>query len=218
MKNASQARPYRQTARAESAAATGQRIVEAFLKRLGEQWYDEITLDQVADEAGVTVQTIVRRFGGKAGLLDEAIHAMGRSSKERRATPPGDPERLARNLVDDYERTGDTIIRLLAVEGRHAALHEHLTRARRWHRDWIAGVFADDLEPLGAKARQAALDALVVATDVYTWKLLRRDMGRGVAATQATIAGMLRSTISAYSSVEDAPRPSESRGPALDER
>ena len=58
----------------------------------GEQWYDEITLDRVADEAGVTVQTIVRRFGGKAGLLDKAIHAMVRTAQER--TPPGDPERL----------------------------------------------------------------------------------------------------------------------------
>ena len=208
MKNASQARPYRQTARAESAAATGRRIVEAFLKGLGEQWYDEITLDRVADEAGVTVQTVVRRFGGKAGLLAEAIREMVRQATERRATPPGDPARLVRNLVDDYERSGDTIIRLLAVEGRHAALHEHLTRARRWHREWIAGVYADDLEPLGAKARQA-LNALVVATDVYTWKLLRRDMGRGVAATRDTITGMIRSTLDAPSSGGGGPGPSQ---------
>ena len=126
MKNTSQARPYRQTARAEAAAAKGRCIVEVFLKRLGEQWYDEITLDRVADEAGVTVQTVVRRFGGKAGLLDATIQAMGREAKERRVNPPGDPDRLVRNLVEDYEKNGDTIIRLLAVEGQHAALHEHL--------------------------------------------------------------------------------------------
>ncbi len=207
MKTSALPRPYRQTARAESAAATGRRIVAAFLKRLGGQWYDEITLDQVAGDAGVTVQTVVRRFGGKAGLLAEAFQAMIRSAGERRATPPGDPERLARNLVDDYERTGDTIIRLLAVEGRHAALREHLAPARRRHRDWIARAFAADLEPLGAKARQAALDALVVATDVYTWKLLRRDMGRGVAATQHAIAGMIRSTLAGLAFMESNPGP-----------
>jgi AcrR family transcriptional regulator len=207
MKTASPTRPYRQAARAESAAATGRRIVAAFLKRLGQQWYDEITLDQVAGDAGVSVQTVVRRFGGKAGLLAEAIRAMVRSAGERRATPPGDPERLARNLVDDYERTGDTIIRLLALEPRHAALREHLAPARLRHRDWIARAFAANLEPLGGKARQAALDALVVATDVYTWKLLRRDMGRSVAATQATIVGMIRSTLARLASVEGNPSP-----------
>ncbi len=207
MKSASPPRRYRQTARAESAAATGRRIVAAFLKRLGEQWYDEITLDQVAGDAGVTVQTVVRRFGGKAGLLAEAIQAMVRSAGERRATPPGDPERLARNLVDDYERSGDTIIRLLAVEPRHAALREHLAPARRRHRGWIARAFAADLEPLGAKDRQAALDGLVVATDVYTWKLLRRDMGRSVAATRGAIVGMIRSTLAGLASAEGAPGP-----------
>jgi AcrR family transcriptional regulator len=203
MKNASQARPYRQTARAESTAATGRRIVNAFLKRLQEQWYDEIKLEQVAEDAGVTVQTVVRRFGGKAGLLAEAIRVMVRRAKERRATPPGDPERLIRNLVADYEQTGDTIIRLLALEQRHAVLQEHLTHARCRHRDWIARAFADDLELLEARPRQSALDALVIATDVYTWKLLRRDMGRGVAETRDTIAGMIRSTLAAHESAEN---------------
>ncbi len=218
MKTESPARPYRQTSRAESAAATGRRIVEAFLNRLREQWYDEITLDQVAGDASVTVQTVVRRFGGKSGLLAEAIRAMVRCAEERRATPPGDPEQLVRNLVGDYERTGDTIIRLLALEQRHAALGEHLALGRRRHRDWIARMFAEELKPLGAKARQAALDTLVVTTDVYTWKLLRRDMGRGVAATETTMTGMIRSTIAAYSSAEGASRVGESAGSALDER
>jgi AcrR family transcriptional regulator len=207
MKNASQARPYRQTARAESAEATGRRIVDAFLKRLQQQWYDEIKLEQVAEDASVTVQTVVRRFGGKPGLLAEAIRVMVRDAKERRATPPGDPERLVRNLVADYERTGDTIIRLLALEPRHAVLHEHLTHARCRHRDWIARAFADDLGPLEAGARRSALDALVIATDVYTWKLLRRDMGRGVAATREAIAGMIRSALATQESAEDTTGP-----------
>jgi AcrR family transcriptional regulator len=204
MKVVSPTRPYRQTARAESAAETGKRIVAAFIERLGDQWYDEITLDRVADEAGVTVQTLVRRFGGKAGLLAEAIREMVRNAKERRATSSGDLEQLVRSLVDDYERSGDTIIRLLALEGRHAALHEPMTDGRDRHRNWIVKAFADDLEPLESEVRQAALDALVIATDVYTWKLLRRDMGRGVGATQVAIIGMIRSTLTAYS-VDGAP-------------
>lgn len=197
MKFALSTRAYCQTARAESTAATGLRIVEAFLTRLGKQWYDEITLDQVAGDAGVTVQTVVRRFGGKAGLLEEAIREMMHLAGKRRATPPGDLERLVRNLVDDYERTGDTIIRLLALEGRHVVLHENLSHGRDRHRDWVGKAFAGDVELLEAKSRQAVIDALVIATDVYTWKLLRRDMGRSVAATRIAIIGMIRTTLTA---------------------
>lgn len=195
MKDVSEGRPYRQTARAASAEATGSRIIDAFLNRLREQWYDEIRLEQVAEDAGVTVQTIVRRFGGKAGLLAEAVPAMVRNAKERRISPPGTPEQIIRSLVADYEQTGDTIIRLLALEPRHAVLREHLTHARGRHRDWVARAFAADLERLEAGSRESALDALVVATDVYTWKLLRRDMGRGVVATRNTIVGMVRSVL-----------------------
>ena len=194
-------RAYRQSARAESAAETGACIVEAFLVRLKRQWYDEITLDHVAEDARVTVQTIVRRFGGKAGLLAEAVREMVRRAGERRATPPGDLERLIRNLVDDYERTGNTIIRLLALEGRHATLHEQLSHARDRHRGWIAKAFAGDLEQLEARSQQALIDALVIATDVYTWKLLRRDMGRSVVATRDAIIGMIRSTLAASKAI-----------------
>lgn len=199
MKRTPTTHQYRQTARAESAAATGRRIVEAFLKQIGEQWYDEITLDRVAEEAGVTVQTVVRRFGGKAGLLGEAIQELVRRAGKRRATPPGDLVQLVRNLIDDYEMTGDMIIRLLAVEGRHTLLHEHLTHARNRHRDWIAKAFADELELLEGTSRQAAIDSLIIATDVYTWKLLRRDMRRSRAKTETTVTEMIRSTLTAYS-------------------
>jgi AcrR family transcriptional regulator len=188
-------RSYRQTARAKSAAATGLHIVDAFVKRLSRQWYDEITLDRVAEDAGVTVQTIVRRFGGKAGLLAEAVQVMKRHAKERRATPPGNLDQLVKNLIDDYEISGDTVIRLLALEQRHPALHDQLERGRGWHREWICKVFADQLGKISPAKRQSTVDALVIATDVYIWKLLRRDMGRSVAASRATMKRLVESAI-----------------------
>src|SRR3974390_2456291 len=115
-------RHYAQCARAQAAEATGRRIVEAFLARLMAQWFDEITLDRVAEDAGVTVQTVVRRFGGKEGLLSGAVQTLADRIHTQRATPPGDIDRLVDNLVGDYEQTGDAVIRLLALEGRHPAL------------------------------------------------------------------------------------------------
>ena len=96
-------RRYSQSARAQSAEATARRIVDAFLAQLMEQWFDEITLDRVAADAGVTVQTVVRRFGGKEGLLAGAVKTMAPQVSARRATPPGDLGLLVDNLIEDYE-------------------------------------------------------------------------------------------------------------------
>jgi AcrR family transcriptional regulator len=202
--NMNSTRSYRQSSRAESAAETGRSIIEAFLTRLKEQWFDEITLDQVAEDAGVTVQTVIRRFRGKAGLLTVAIEAMKAHAKERRAAPIGDLDQLVTNLIDDYEQSGDTVIRLLALEERHQVLQEHLELARRWHRTWIANSFSNHLAQLRPRDRNPAVDALVIVTDVYTWKLLRRDMSRSIKATHATIKTMIQSTLSAYLQLNDA--------------
>jgi AcrR family transcriptional regulator len=53
------------SARAEAAEATGERILDAALELFGERPTDQIPLDEVASRAGVSVQTVIRRFGGK---------------------------------------------------------------------------------------------------------------------------------------------------------
>lgn len=189
-------RTYRQGARADAAAATASRIIDVFIARLMHQWFDEITLDQVAGDAGVTVQTVVRRFGGKEGLLAAAIEPFGDGVRATRGAHPRDIPGLARGLLEDYEKTGDAIIRLLALEPRYpAALAPALQVGRAGHRDWLAHALEEPLGRIDATRRRQALDALVIATDVYAWKLLRRDMGRSVPATQATMACMVRAIL-----------------------
>lgn len=195
MKSQTGPRRYTQTARAQAAEATAQRIVDAFLARLMEQWFDEITLDRVAQEAGCTVQTVVRRFGGKEGLLAEAAQAMDAQVSARRASPPGDIARLVENLVADYEHSGDGVIRLLALEPRHPALASVMEFGRGRHRAWVASVFGEPLEKLEEGPRNRALDALVVVTDVYVWKLLRRDMQHSRTDTATALNRLVRSTL-----------------------
>ena len=48
-------------------------------------------------------------------------------------------------------------------------------RGRRGHQDWVERVFAGALTGLRGVARKRRVAQLVAATDVYTWKLLRRD-------------------------------------------
>ena len=45
---------------------------------------------------------------------------------------------------------------------------------RTLHREWVEDMFGTEL-PLEPIERDRIIDALVVATDVYSWKLLRRD-------------------------------------------
>jgi AcrR family transcriptional regulator len=185
---AAKPRPYRQRVRAAAAAATGRRILDAFIGLMRERWLEDVTLDEVARAAGVTVQTVVRRFGGKDGLLAAADAHLQQEITARRATPPGVVERAIPALVADYEVTGDLVVRLLAQEPRHPALSGLLGRGRAFHRAWVAGVFAPWLGPLPPPARERRLAALIVITDVYTWKLLRRDMG----LAPAEVAALLR--------------------------
>jgi AcrR family transcriptional regulator len=193
-------RRYVQRVRADAAQATAQRIIDAFLARLMTQWFDEITLERVAEDAGVTVQTTIRRFGGKDGLLAEAVKVLGTQIVARRAAPAGDVDRLVANLIEDYERTGDAVTRLLALEPRHPAVRRVTEFGRREHRRWVAAAFGELLRELPRPTRQRALDALVITTDVYVWKLLRRDMRRSQAATRTTISALVRATLAQLTS------------------
>src|SRR5260370_42666326 len=67
-----QRRRYRMVARAEAAATTAERILDAAVEVFWELPTDQISLDEIARRAGVTVQTVIRRFGGREGLLAAA--------------------------------------------------------------------------------------------------------------------------------------------------
>jgi len=186
-------RPYRQIARAAATQDTQRRIVGAFREALLARWMDEITRDDVATAAGTTRQTVIRMFGGKDGLLAAVAETMKNEIEQRRAIPPGStPQAAAHTLVRDYEITGDIVIRILAQEARHPALTPLLDVGRKWHRRWVEATFAPSLSrlPAGERARRAT--QLVAVTDVYIWKLLRRDFNHGVAEVTALIAGMVQ--------------------------
>ncbi len=173
-------RAYRQSARARAAEATGERILDAFARHLRENWFDEIRLEDVAGEAGVSVQTVIRRFGSKEGLLDAMHERLGAEIRRRREVAPGDAPGAVASIVEDYETVGDLILRTLAQEDRYAAVRTMTDIGRAMHREWMAGAFAPWLTEIPADERRRATDALVVAGDIYIWKLIRRDMRRPV--------------------------------------
>lgn len=186
-----QPRPYRQTARAEAAAATGGRVVQTFIGFLRERWLDEITLNEVAEAAGVTAQTVIRRFGGKEGLLKAAVEALGAEIDQRRAVPQGGVREIVEALVRDYEAMGDMVIRCLAQEERNPMIKILLDTGRRDHPRWLAECFEPWLAKLDPARRERRMAELLVATDIYTWQLLRRDRGMAVEEFIDTVAGLV---------------------------
>jgi AcrR family transcriptional regulator len=63
-------RRYEQRLRAESAAATRRRILDAVYERLREAPAEAVSVDRVAKMAGVARSTVYLIFGSRAGLFD----------------------------------------------------------------------------------------------------------------------------------------------------
>lgn len=186
-------RPYTQTARAEAAERTRLRILDAVVELATTRLLSQISLDDVARAAGVSVQTVLRRFGSREGLI-AASHEHGvRTVEEERRTPVGDVAAAIGVVVDHYEHRGDSVVLMLAQEGTDELLARVTAKGRELHRRWAHDVFAP-LLPRGEPGA-AVLDLLVVATDVLTWKQLRRDRGLDRATTEARMHQLVRAVL-----------------------
>lgn len=185
-------RPYRMRARADAAAATGERILDVAVELFWEHPGTDISLDEVARRAGVSVQTVIRRFGGKDGLVAAGGEREGaRIAAQRFQATPGDVAGAVSVLIDHYEEFGDRVVRMLAEEQRVAALAVVADRGRELHRDWCTRMFADALQRRTGADRQRLLAQLVAVCDVYTWKLLRRDSRLSRRQTELAIRELL---------------------------
>lgn len=203
MKTKDSTRTYRMSTRAESAAETGRRIIQAATELWREKSIDDFTLQEVADLANVTVQTVIRRFESKEGLIEAAI-ASGETGvrDDQDNVCPGDIEQALDYILAHYERDGDAVLRTLVVEDKLAAAKRLAQHGRSVHRAWCARVFAPYLPPTDSEAHSVRLDAFVAATDLYLWKLIRRDVGRTAEQTRRVMLVLLNA-LAALHTVEN---------------
>jgi AcrR family transcriptional regulator len=185
-------RPYRMVARATATAETRQRIVEAVLEQVGYQPFDQMTLESVAQRAGVTLQTVLRRFGSKEGLIQEAAKiASDRILEHRNKAPADNPPAAVTNLMDHYEEWGDRVAYFLGQERQSPAVRDIVEGGRAFHAAWVERTFPGHLEGLKGATRTRRRAQLIAVTDVYVWKLLRRDLGMSRALVEKTIFELL---------------------------
>ena len=185
-------RGYRMRIRADAAEQTAMRIMDAAVSLWRERAYDDFTLQDVATRAGVSLSTVMRRFDSKEGLA-EAVLTSDRvgTQRKRDACAVGDLEGALAMIVDDYEENGDAVIRLLAIEERLDVVHRLVGAGRTAHADWVARTFRPLLSRSPARRSRQTLQ-LVVATDVYTWKILRRDRRLAAREVAAVMRDMCR--------------------------
>jgi AcrR family transcriptional regulator len=193
------------TLRAESQRATTRRILDAARAAFLEHPYESVTLAGVAAAAGVSHQTVLNHFDSKEGLFaafgDELAQEIQRARERAR---PGEPGSIVSVLIDQYERFGDANARWELLEERSPIFAEGMREAREHHRAWLERQFAPWLAaPQRERNRRLAL--LHVATDVKTWKLLRRHLGLGRRTTGELMLRLIEATLAESSGEEQGP-------------
>ncbi|MEX0810950.1 MAG: TetR/AcrR family transcriptional regulator [Chitinophagales bacterium] len=189
-------RNYKMTKRAEQVNRNEQKILDATFSLWKQYSMHEITLDMVAENAGVTVRTILRKYGSKEGLIEYCIdNDIGKISHKRNVAIEGGVEQALQVLLDNYEEIGEAAIRTLAIEEELAVAKKALIKGRAFHREWCAKVFEEHLPKKNTKEYETRLHAFFAATDFYLWKLLRKDLGKSKKETYAVLWTMVEGLI-----------------------
>lgn len=182
-------RKYDMTKRKSGAEKSKGRIVKSTEHLLATRPLAEVTLPAIAEGANVTVQTVIRKMGSRDGCLDAVAKLVAeRVDSQRGHTKPGDVNSAISTLMQHYESESALILNLLEQANKDETFAKMAAeRGRIYHREWVEYCFGPLIE-----IRQETLDALVAATDIYLYKLLRLDMGRSIKATKAVINRLVR--------------------------
>ena len=165
-------RRYRLGKRAEAAAGTRQRIVEAALSLHDAQGITRTSVRDIAGQAGVAPATVLQHFPH----MDELIGACGELSDQLAPmpteailigakTPIERIRRMALAMFEWWEQLGDGFDHL-RIDRRH--LHQvdaWFADVARRHRDLARAAFAG--------ADTSSSDLLVALTTVDAWRALR---------------------------------------------
>jgi AcrR family transcriptional regulator len=185
-------RQYKMNVRAQRSEATATRIRESALEQFLAHAYEEVTLAEVAETAKVTVATLIAHFGRKEDLFIAACQdGFNRIAESRSEAPVGDHRGAVRNLFENYEPHGKSILHLLAEEDRAPAVRAITDLGRERHRELVQRVFESNLKPLRGTRREQLVVQLIVVTDVLTWKLMRLDLKLSRGQAEATLVQMI---------------------------
>jgi AcrR family transcriptional regulator len=191
-------RPYRSELRAEQATETRERILDA-AGRVMATGVASLSVPAVAREAGVSVPTVYRHFGTKAGLLSELFpHAARRAGLDGIPDPStvGEVRSAVRavferlDALDDVSRAA--FASPVADQVRHATMPSRFERIR---------ALGKAIEPPLAKADLDRITRILVilisSSSLRTW---RDHLGASPEQAADDIDWILRAAIAAANS------------------
>lgn len=187
-------RPYNSERRAKAVQQSRERAIEAFIALSGRMTLDDITLDRVAQATGVTVRTLQRHFDNKEHLVREAHETILRSISERLVDETPGSHAFVGRIVRHMEQIGDYLVRFENEASNYPSLLPDLERGREMRRSALGRMFDAQIQ-CDAKTRERTLKALYVVSDVYAWKILRRDIGLSTADTEALLRDMVEAVL-----------------------
>ena len=180
-------RAYSMDTRAQGIEQNRVQIQQAVLALAERQRLADIPLTDIAEFSGVSVRTLLRYYGSKDQLLRTVAEELQAVMVEDRPPTPDDVRAALAGLADHYETRARLVLMLLAQEDADTIAAFITKLGKAYHRQWVARVFRLHLE------RDADLvDQLVVATDVYAWKLLHLDRGLSKRKVVQRMTAMVR--------------------------
>lgn len=188
-------RPYKGVARAQAK----ERTRDALLDAAAEEFFAGGTLgtlEGLASKVKVTKQTLLRHFGSKEGLFQQAL---ARSASEvldqRWSSPVGDVEGAVENLLEHYEEWGERGMRLEAWQISPTPFARLARMGRRIHAEWVDYAFGPWLQARDERARARLRAQLIAICDVQVWWVLTHYLKLDRDEVKASLVEMIEKLV-----------------------
>jgi AcrR family transcriptional regulator len=188
----SETRSYSSPLRAEQAEATKARILDAAVRLLVEEEPATLSMNQVAEQAGVALRTVYRYFPTRDALFDGVVEWIGQRIS-------GDGGRPAITSVDDFGAfTPVAFATVAGLEPLYRALmatqagRASHVRNNAIRRDEIRGAIAEVTVGLDDDAIERAAAAIHLITSSHTVLFMHDYWGFDVSATAEASTWALR--------------------------
>jgi AcrR family transcriptional regulator len=205
-------RRYDSALRKEQARQTRARILDAAQRLFAERGYPASTMEAIASEAGVAVDTVYAGFGGKRGLLsalldvrvggdDQPIDLLDRSGPQAVRREPDQKRQIAgfadgiTEIVERVRPVDDIMRGAAAVDSEVAVLRSKVQESRHGAmRQFVSWLAANG--PLRQGLSKDDATAIVwTLTSPEVHRLLRSDRGWTPEQYTEWLAGTLRATL-----------------------